>query len=175
MKKVLIILPIVLILLALIPITFRVRKDIKKKLQYVNTYAILNVKTGKAIRVHDADYHDNVKTILYPHHDWECITWEMIQLQDSTYLLKNLYTQKTFEPESNPKPAISLWQRPLGGSKNQYWEFLKQADDTYLVRLKGTELYVTISSDEDNSEIILMPKQNSNAQLWKLIRQNPWI
>lgn len=175
MKKLIIIMPIVLIFLASIPIIFRVRKDIKKKLQYANTYAIQNVQTGKCLRVHDANYHDNAKTILYPHHNWECITWEMIQIEDSTYLLKNLYTQKTFEPVSAPKPGVSLWQKPLGGSKNQYWEFLKQADDTYLIRLKGTELYITISSAEDNSELVLHLLSNSNSQRWKLVLQTPWI
>lgn len=175
MKKLFIIVPVVLVIVAAIPFIFRFAKDIKKKKQYANTYAIQNIQSGKDIRVHDANYHDDAKTILYPHKDWECITWEMIKIEDSTYLLKNLYTQKTFEPVSNPKPGVSLWQKPLGGSKNQYWEFLKQADDTYLIRLKGTDLYVTTSSNEDNSEIILMPLQNSNTQLWKLIRQNPWI
>lgn len=174
MKTIIIILSVI-ILLPLIAISCRVTKDIKKKLQYSNTYAILNVQAGKAIRVHNANYHDNAKTILYPHHNWECITWEMIQLQDSTYLLKNLYTQKTFEPVSSPTQGVSLWQKPLGGSKYQYWEFIKQADETYLIRLKGTDLYITITSDKDDSEIILMPKQNTNTQLWRLVRQNPWI
>jgi hypothetical protein len=175
MKKSLIIVPIVLILLASIPIIFRVWKDIKKKLQYANTYAIVNVYAGKAIRVHNANYQDNAKTILYTHHNWECITWEMIQLQDSTYLLKNLYTQKTFEPVSSPTQGASLWQKPLGDSKYQYWEFLKQTDETYLIRLKGADLYVTISSDKDNSGIILIPQDNSDKQKWRLIRQTPWI
>lgn len=175
MKTVWIIVPIVLVVLILIPIGFRVTKGVKKRLDYQNSYAIQNIQTGKNIRVMNADYHDNAKTILYPHHNWECITWEFIEIEESTFLLKNLYTQKTFEPKSNPEKGISLWQKPLGGCKYQYWEFLKLTDDSYLIRLKGTELYVTISSDEDNSEIILMPKDNSDKQKWRLIRQTPWI
>ncbi len=175
MRQVLIILPIVLAVLIAIPISFRLTKGVKKRIAYQNSYAIQNIKTGKNIRVMNADYHDDVKTILYPHHNWECITWEFIQIEDSTFLLKNLYTQKTFEPMSNPKQGISLWQKPLGGSKYQYWDFLKQVDNSYLIRLKGTELYITISSDEDNSEIILMPNETSDKQKWKLIRQTPLI
>lgn len=175
MKKVLRIVPIVLVVLILIPIGFRVTKGVKKRLDYPNSYAIQNIQTGKNIRVKNADYHDNAKTILYPHQNWECMTWEFIQIEDSTFLLKNLYTQKTFEPVSTLAEGITLWQKPLGGGKYQYWEFFKQTDDSFLIRLKGTELYVTISSEEDNSEIILMPKDNSEKQKWRLIRQTPWI
>lgn len=174
MKTIIIILSVIIVL-PLIAISCRITKDIKKKKQYANTFAIQNVQTGKDIRVHNADYHDDAKTILYPHHNWECITWEMIQLPDSSYLLKNLYTQKTFEPVSSPTQGVTLWQKSLGGSKYQYWEFIKQSDETYLIRLKGTDLYITTSSNKDNSEIILLPKQNTNTQLWRLVRQNPWI
>ncbi|MCW3806783.1 RICIN domain-containing protein [Plebeiibacterium marinum] len=175
MKKILIIIPIVLLVIAAIPFILRFTKDIKKKKQYANTYALQNIQSGKDIRVHDAIFTDNAKTILYPHHVWECITWEMIQIEDCTYLLKNLYTQKTFEPVSDPKPGVSLWQKSLGGSKFQYWEFLKQDNDTYFIRLKGTELYITISSEDDDAELVLQPLNNSDSQRWKLIRQNPWI
>jgi hypothetical protein len=155
-------------------ISFRVSKDIKKKLSYPNTYAIQNVKTGKDIRVYNANYSDETKIILYSHNNWECMTWELIQMKDSTYLLKNLYTQKTFQPSSTPDSGVSLWQQPLGGNEFQYWEFLKQPDESYRIRLNDSDLYITITSDENNSEIVLMPKQESNNQLWRLVRQNPW-
>ncbi|MDR2719744.1 MAG: RICIN domain-containing protein [Nitrososphaerota archaeon] len=144
-----------------------------KKRNTVNTYAIINVKTGKAIRVHNAGIEDERKIILYKHHNWECMTWQFIQLEDDTFLLKNLYTDKTFQPPSSPEPGIHLWQQPLGGDNFQYWEFIKQPDETYLIRLKGTELYITISLDENNSPIILIPMQNSTEQQWRLIEQHP--
>lgn len=175
MRKIIIIAAIVLILLLIIPFIFRFTKDIKKKLNYPNTYAIQNVQTGKDIRVSNADYHDNAKIILYPHHNRECITWEMIQLADSTYLLKNLYTQKTFEPVAFPAQGVSLWQKPLGYGNFQYWEFIRQNDSVYYIRLKGTDLFITVSSNEDNSELLLQPLKNSDSQKWKLIRQNPVI
>lgn len=175
MKKLIIIISIVLVIIVAIPFIFRFAKDIKKKKCYANTYAIQNIQSGKDIRVQNANYHDDARTIIYPHHEWECITWEFIETEDNTFLLKNLYTQKTFEPISTPQPGVGLWQKSMGGSKYQYWEFIKQADETYLIRLKGTELYVTISSLEDNSLLVLQPVQNSDSQRWKLIRQNPWI
>ena len=49
-------------------------------IRYTNTFSIQNVLTGKDIRVQDANYHDDARTILYGHHNWECITWEFIRL-----------------------------------------------------------------------------------------------
>jgi hypothetical protein len=159
----------------LIAVSFRVRKDIKKKLNFENTYAIQNVETGNALRPYNANIGNGVDLISYPLKNWECITWEMIEIEDNTYLLKDLFTEKTFQPKSKPKSGVTLWQKSLGGNPYQYWEFLKQSDENYLIRLKGTKLYITVSSNKINSPIILMPKQNNKSQLWKLVRQTPWI
>lgn len=169
---------IVIIVLAII-ITFvfapRISKDIEKKRNYESTYAIQNVETNKCIRPYEAAYKNETKVISYSLYNWECITWQMIQLEGDTYLLKNLYTQKTFQPSSSPAEGVSLWQQTMGGSHLQYWEFIKKTDETYLIRLKGTELYLTTTSNEDDSAIVLMHKQDSDNQKWRLIRQNPII
>lgn len=156
-------------------LTSRHAKDISKKLHYTNTYAIQNVGTGKDIRVYNAGINDGTKIIIYSHKNWECMTWRFIRLDDTTYLLQNLYTQKTLQPSSSPEAGVDLRQQPLGGSPLQYWEFIKQPDDTYLIRLKGPEFYLTSSSRENNSSIILMRKQDSANQLWRLIKQTPWV
>ena len=177
MKITIIILSILLIAL-LIPIAIYapwIFFGKQQKLNYANTYAIQNVSTGKDIRVKNVGVKDESKIILYTHNEWECLTWEFIQLEDNTYLLKNLCTQKTFEPSSSLKQGVGLWQQTLGGSRFQYWEFIKQSDETYLIQLKGTELYLTTTSDENDSAIILSAKSNSKNQLWRLIRQNPII
>jgi len=166
---------LVLIVLSIIVFGPRIYKDIKKKQNYANTYAIQNVGTGKDIRVYNAGNDDGTRIILYSHHNWECITWQLIQLEDNTYLLKNLYTQKTFQPASTPQHGVNLWQQTLGGSHLQYWEFIEQPEGTYLIQLKDTELYITAISDEDNSDIVLMSKHDSDRQLWRLVRQNPII
>lgn len=153
----------------------RIIKDIKKKQNYANTYAIQNIGTGKCIRPYNAGNEEGTNIISYDLNNWECITWEMIELDKNTYLLKNLYTQKTFEPSVSPESGVGLWQQTLGGSRLQYWEFIEQSGDTYLIRLKDTELYVTATSDKNNSDIILMPRQDSDSQRWRLIRQNPII
>jgi hypothetical protein len=94
-------------------------------------------------------------------------------MKDSSCLLKNLYTQKTFQPSSLPNSGVILWQQPLGRTVNQYWEFIKQPDNSSMIRLDGSDLYITITSDENNSAIVLMPKQESDNQLWRMVRQKP--
>ena len=162
-----------LVLLFTLAFGHRIYYGYLKKRDIANTYAIKNVKTGKALRVYNAGINDGRKIILYTHQNWECITWQFIQLEGETYLLKNLYTQKTFQPSSSPKSGVTLWQQTLGGDTSQYWEFIKQSDETYLIRLKNTELYITVTSDKNNSDVILMPMQNSTEQEWKLIEQRP--
>lgn len=164
-----------LIILAAIVFAPRIIKDIQKKQNYANTYAIQNVRTDKCLRPYNAGNDDGTKIISYSHNNWECLTWQMIELDKDAYLLKNLYTQKTFEPSETPESGMGLWQQTLGGSRLQYWEFVKRTDETYLIRLKDTELYLTTTSDENNSDIILMPRQDSDNQQWRLIRQTPII
>lgn len=107
------------------------------------------------------------RSFLYNHNNWECITWQLIELEDDAYQLKNLYTQKTFEPSAPPEPGVNLWQQTLGGSSFSILGVHQQPNETYLIRLKDSELYLTITSDENNSDIILMPKQDSDNQRWK--------
>ena len=159
----------------LVAISTRVRKDINKKLAFENTYAIQSVSSGRCVRPLDAGYKSGNEIIAYSHKNWECITWEMIEIGENTFLLKNLFTEKTFQPKSEPRAGVGLWQQSLGGTPQQYWEFIKQPDETYLIRLKNSELYLTISSKEENASIVLMPLANADEQRWKLVRQTPWI
>ena len=175
MKKALPVLSAILVLVLAVPIGLRHRKDIRKKLRYENTYAIQNVQSGKNLRPLDAGTEDGTPIILYDHHNWECLTWQLIQLEGNVFLVKNLYTEKTFQPESSATSEGGLWQKTLGGSHLQYWEFLKQPDDTYIIRLQGTELYLTAPSQETNSPAALKPKRDSRGQTWRLVRQTPWI
>ena len=153
----------------------RLYHDYVKKRNRENTFAIINIKTNKGIRVHNASINNGAKIILYPHHNWECMTWQFIEIKEGIYLLKNLYTEKTFLPSSSFEVGIDLWQQALGGENGQYWEFIKQSDETYLIRLMDTELYITISSDKNNSSIILMPLNNTTEQQWKLVNQKPIV
>jgi len=145
----------------------------KLNLGSTNTFAINNVKTGMNIRPYNAGIDNGTRIIQYENNNWECMTWQFMKLEDGSYLLRNLWNNKTFQPPSTPELGVALIQQPIEANNLQYWEFLNQPDETYLMRLKGTELYVTVSSDKSNSDIILMPKLNSADQQWKLIEQHP--
>jgi len=153
----------------------RAYKNIKRKQSSVNTYAIINVQTNKGIRVHDASIEDEAKINIYPHKNWECMTWQLIKLEGDVHLLKNLYTHKTFQPSKAPRVGVGLWQQPLEANNLQYWELIKQADETYQIRLAGTELYATIAGNKNHSDVILMPSNNSDSQRWRLVPQQPIV
>lgn len=153
----------------------RLYHNLKRKRETVNTFAIQNVKTGMDIRPYNASIYNETKIIQYKHAKWECMTWQMIKLEDGSYLLKNLYTQKTFQPKPSREPGTALWQQPLEANDNQYWEFIKLPNGTYNIKLKGTELYVTASSSENNAPIILIPLQEAADQKWILIEQHPIV
>ena len=140
-----------------------------------NTYAIQNVRTGTNLRPYKAGIENGNRIILYKHVKWKCMTWQFIQVDQESYQLKNEYTSITFQPSSKPESGVTLTQQALKTDNLQYWEFIKQSDETYMIRLKGTSLYITISANKSNSSIILMPVQNSSSQKWRLIKQNPLI
>ena len=178
MKTMLLIVCVVMAVIIIVPtIMFgpRIYKDINKKRNYANTYAIQDVAVGKDIRVYNAQNEYGTPIVLYDQHNWECITWQLIGIEDNLFLLKNLYTQKGFQPVSEPIVGANLHQQILGGNPYQHWEFISCEDSTFYIRLRGTKLYITATSGENNSDIVLMPMQNKENQMWKLIRQNPII
>lgn len=165
----------ILVLFVVAAVGSRIAKDIRKKVRMPNTYAILNAGTGKAMRVKDAGIADGTEIIQYSHNKWECITWQFIQMPDGSFLLNNCYTLKAIQASAAPNEGVGLSQQPAGGTTLQLWEFLEQPDATFLIRLKGTELYATATSSEQNSPIILEPRMESPMQLWRKVRQSPWI
>lgn len=162
-------------IVALIVISQNMRITYASQIEKKSTYAIQNVHTGKNLRPYQANVDDGNKLILYNHHKWKCMTWQMIEEEEDTYQLKNMYTSKTFQPSSKLEPGVALVQQPLKVDGTQYWEFIKQPDNSYLIKANGTDLYLTISSDTTNSSIILMPKHNSTGQHWRLVEQKPWF
>jgi len=52
---------------------------------------------------------------------------------------------------------------------------LIQEDNTYLIRLDGSDLYITSPTNEENDRIQLQPYRGDNSQRWQIIRQTPWI
>lgn len=165
------------IVLAVIALIFgqRLYHNYKRDRETVNTYAIQNVKTGLDIRPYNAGIADGNKIIQYHHHEWQCVTWQMIHLSDGRVLLKNLYTQKTIQPSGKPETGATLIQKPLEANKDQYWEFILNDKDNYNIRLCGTDLFMTAESKENNAPLILKKADGSASQLWRLVEQHPVI
>lgn len=138
------------------------------------TYAIQNTTTGKNLRPYEAGNQNGNRIVLYNHVEWKCMTWEFRHVKDNTYQLKNLFTSKTFQAKDTPaKQGSALEQQPLAASDAQQWEFIKKGNNTYLIRLKGTELYITASSSQTNTDIVLQPEKKEALQQWRLVAQNP--
>ncbi|HEY3412223.1 MAG TPA: RICIN domain-containing protein [Armatimonadota bacterium] len=136
-------------------------------------FAIQNVLTGKNLRPFDAGSSDGNKIVLYDHSNWKCMTWKFEKVSADTFQLRNLFTAKTIQPTSTPKAGVALVQQPLKKGAPQLWEFLKQPGGTYLIRLKGTALFVSTSSDKTNSAIVLDTRRKDKSQVWRTIEQSP--
>lgn len=145
----------------------------KRKSQTPNSFQIQNYKSKKAIRPYNAQLEDGNAIIQYEPKNWECTTWQTIEIEPNIFLLKDLYTQKTFQPINVPKEGARLYQVPMGGSKLQHWEFIKYDKDQYYIRLKDYDLYITSISNEVNEPLVLEKINNSKNQIWRLNSQQP--
>lgn len=130
---------VILVLIILIYLVMHISRKLKDRYNYktsVNTYAIENFETKKDIRVYNAEVKDDTKIISYTYHNWQCMTWQMINVGDDLYLLRNTYTNKTFEPVEVKENSI-LVQKPLEANEREYYKFHKQDDGTYLIELNN--------------------------------------
>eukprot|EP01012_Entosiphon_sulcatum_P040579 TRINITY_DN54254_c0_g1_i1.p1 TRINITY_DN54254_c0_g1~~TRINITY_DN54254_c0_g1_i1.p1 ORF type:complete len:165 (+),score=23.99 TRINITY_DN54254_c0_g1_i1:676-1170(+) len=136
-------------------------------------YAIKNVLTGMLLRVKDANGKNGTPLVAYDPQNWKCMTWNFIAVEGNTYQLKNLFTGKTFQPKIND---TALEEQPLNlGSANQQYEFESAGKDIYLIKLKGTDLYITPEDKKGttNSPIILAKKMKTKDQQWTIYEQSP--
>jgi len=141
------------------------------------TYAIKNVETGIYIRIKDANSKNGTPIVAYSPVNWKCVTWDFKKQQDA-YQLTNLFSHKTMQPSATAKEGVAMEEQPLAnGSTNQQYEFIQVEKNTYLIKLKGTELYLTPSSSNGdiNAPIVLKQKNNTRLQYWQLKEQHPEI
>lgn len=147
------------------------------KAQHIKgTYAIKNISTGMLLRVMDANKKDATPIVSYTPTNWKCMTWEFKEVGDQTYFLRNLFTGKTFQPAAaDAAEGTHLQQQPLQvESSYQQWEFIATKDNNFLIRLKGSDLYVTPTEQGAvNSNIILSKKKPGNSQYWTIYKQHP--
>ena len=142
------------------------------------TYAIKNVQTSMLLRIKDANKSDNTPLVAYTPVNWKCVTWNFNHVEGQTYLLENLFTGKTIQ-STNGTPAAgdALKQQPVKNTAIQQYEFIPVEKNVYLIKLKGTDLYITPSDEKGtvNTPIILSKKDGSKLQQWTIYEQHPDI
>lgn len=153
----------------------RLIKNYHRKVETPDAFLIKNVQSGLVIRPQNAEIADGVPIIQYTPQNWECCTWQMIEIAENTYLLKDLYTQKSFAPVGEPVAGALLEQRPIGGDLNQHWQFNQLDDGTYTIQLAGTDLFITSPSDTVDDRLTLQPASSETDQRWTLTQQHPII
>lgn len=141
------------------------------------TYAIKNVKTGLLLRVQDAQRANGTPIVGYSPVNWKCVTWDFAHVEGETYQLKNLFTSKTLQPGSATlTDGVGLEQQPLVAKQtNQEYEFIPQGKDTYRIRLKGTDLYITPAGADGVANLAIVLKRPTGApnQVWTIYEQEP--
>lgn len=132
--------------------------------------------SSDVLRVKDANKANGTPLVSYTPVNWKCVTWDFKHVEGQTYQLANLFTGKTFQPKEAPAEEVLLEEQPLStGVANQQYEFLPGDNNSYWIRLKGTELYITPADDKGttNSGILFAPKKAGALQTWTLQEQHP--
>jgi len=140
------------------------------------TYAIKNVQTGMLLRIKDANKANGTPLVSYNPVNWKCMTWDFKYMEGNAYQLGNLFSGKTFQPQQAAAEGVAMEEQPLlAGNASQQYEFLPAGKNIYLIRLKGTELYISPADSHGavNSAIILAKKNSSPLQQWTIYEQHP--
>lgn len=138
-----------------------------------NTYAIVNVVTGKVLRIKDANSNDGTPIVSYSPVNWKCVTWDFRQSKDGAYRLKNLFSEKTLGPSPDGKTLEE--QTLVSGSEDQLYEFIPAGNDTYFIKQRKKGLFVTPADENGTVDepVVLQAKKNTDIQKWRLREQHP--
>ena len=139
------------------------------------TFAIKNVQTGMVLRIKDANNKNGTPLVAYEPVNWKCMTWDFKHIEGNTYQLKNLFTGKTFQAADSINGGV-LEQEPLVVAQlNQQYDFELILNNIYLIKQKGSELYLTPvdKKGEVNTGIKLAKKDGTKLQQWTIYEQKP--
>lgn len=141
------------------------------------TFAIRNAETGVVLRIKDADTRNGTPVVAYSPVNWKCVTWDFRKIEGNIYQLANLYSGKSLQPKQFvPAEGTVLEEQPLvSGKGDQQFEFIPAGNDSYLIRAKGTVLYLAPSDNKGtvNAPIVLTGKSDSKLLRWTLKEQHP--
>jgi hypothetical protein len=140
------------------------------------TYAIKNVATGMVLRIKDANTANGTPLVAYSPVNWKCVTWDFKHIEGQTYQLTNLFSSKTFQPKQPPQEGVVMEEQPVVVHKEtQYYEFIPAEGNSYMIRMKSTDLYLTPEDEKGaaNTGILLAKKKAGKVQTWVLVEQHP--
>ena len=141
------------------------------------TFAIKNVQTGMVLRIKDANNKNGTPLVAYEPVNWKCVTWDFKHIAGDTYQLKNLFTGKTFQAKgADSINGGVLEQQPfIAEQLNQQYDFVLLQNNIYLIKQKGTALYLTPvdKTGEVNTGIKLTKKDGTKLQQWTIYEQKP--
>lgn len=140
------------------------------------TYAIKNAATGMLLRIRDANTANGTPVVGYNPVNWKCMTWDFQHTDGNTYQLRNLFSGKTLQPQQTPAENATMEEQPLvNNAPGQQYEFIPATKDNYFIRLKGTDLYLSLANNTGatNTPVILVTKKESLLQQWTIYEQHP--
>ncbi|PSL34953.1 RICIN domain-containing protein [Chitinophaga ginsengisoli] len=138
-----------------------------------NSYAIVNVVTGKVLRIKDANGQDGTPIVSYSPVNWKCVTWDFQETKDGAYRLKNLFSEKTLGPSPDGKTLEE--QSVANGSEEQLYEFIPAGNNTFFIKQRKKGLFVTPADENGTIDepVVLQARKNGDIQKWKLREQHP--
>ncbi len=139
-------------------------------------YAIKNAATGMLLRIRDANTANGTPLVAYTPVNWKCMTWDFQHKDANTYQLRNLFSGKTFQPQQAPAEMVAMEEQPLAANAaGQQYEFIAAEKNRYFIRLKGTDLFVSLANDKGgiNTPVVLAKKDGSLLQQWSIYEQHP--
>ena len=142
------------------------------------TYQIRNVKYGDLLRPRDANHANGTPIVLYSAQPWKCMTWRLQPAGETAFLVRNLFTGKTFHAAfaTNAQPAdVTQVPLPKNASEGPAWRFVLLDDGHYKITddKSGKVLTAVKKTGEYSAIIAVAPWSNLDDQKWTLEKIDP--
>ncbi len=139
------------------------------------SYQIRNKKFGDLLRPKDANGAEGTHIVLYPAEPWKCMTWKLKPVGESTFLVQNHFTSKTFIVNaSHGETNVIQTAFAKEASERPSWCFTKLPDGSYeIIDVKSGAALTATGGDGQSVRVVVAPWQNQDAQKWELEKTDP--
>jgi hypothetical protein len=141
------------------------------------TCQIRNVKHQELLRPRDANNANGTPIVLYPAQPWKCMTWKLQPAGESAFLLRNLFTAKTFSAAADASgPHQPVTQVPLAkdGEGAPKWQLTRLEDGSYkIIDSKSGKALTALKEVGSSLKIIVAAWENKAEQKWELLPIDP--